>query len=366
MSVNRIKLSLAILFLLLAMACTKKELSPLDDFSAFDGQVLKGKEFRLANDSILYMPYNFSIRDSIGIFNDISGSTAVTLVNMNDGSIIKKFVFSGDQESDFDINAISVNSAINSKSDFTVLQLNPPCKVVRYNWGKLLTSSYKPNPIYYTKKFGYNSSFLLNDSTIFGQLAYSKFDNKMFAIANISSNTLTTGLDLPRFENKAFDHYYQDSTFYSVFKSVLNLKLQVRPGSNFEFVYFSGKGALMQIFDIDRDNRFNVKYEKVYYLPLFNVVSTPQQTRAKMLPGSKNGFNDVAVTEKKIYTLFNGSDKGEVFCDDILVYDWQGNPVEKLKLDRKCRRISIDENNPKVMFAMYGATNVRLVKYILP
>ena len=74
----------------------------------------------------------------------------------------------------------------------------------------------------------------------------------------------------------------------------------------------------------------------------------------------------MTVTKDKIYTLFNGSDKGDINCDNVLVYDWDGNPMQKIILDRKCIGIAIDEDNPKILYGLYGSTNMRLVKYKLP
>lgn len=345
----------------------KNARTPKDEFKNIKSELLVGKEIKLNSDTVLYLPYNFKVYDTLGMFNDNTGQTAVTLVNLKTGTIAKKFIFSGDKSNEFDINAISINSVVNNNSKFTVLQLNPPCKIFIYDWASvMLKSDYRPEPFYKPKKFGYRSAFLINDSTLFGEISYSKFDNKLFGIANIKSNKLITGIDLPRIDDNSLDYYYEDPEYYNLLKSLVDIKLRIRPGTTNEFAYFTLNGAMMQIFDIDRDYKFNIKYEKIYYLPSFTVIKTPQFTKAKMASDSKLGFIDVAVTRDNIYALYSGGLPGDVFCDDVFVYNWKGEPISRIKLDKKCRNIAIDENNPKILYGLYGDTNVHIVKYALP
>lgn len=345
--------------------------SPLKDFESLQTTVLSGEDIKLATDSILYRPYNFQIFDTLAIFNDNTGDAAFTVINLKTGELIKKFAFSGDKPSEFDINAICMNNAINNKSTFTLLQINPPCKIFRYSWDSLLGDrSYKPTPFYYTHNFTYSSAFLLNDSMIFGQISFSRFDDKMYGIVNTFSNKLITGIYLPRTgENLSFS--YNDSIYYKWLKVVLNGKICHRPGSTFEFAFFSMDGAVVQIFDIDKDYKFSMKYEKAYYLPSFQLVKGPGYIKPEMKPDNRLGFNDIAVTEDKIYTLFNGQSANEIKNEDrrsdiVLVYDWQGKPSQRIKLDKKCGRIFIDETNPKILYALYGPMYTNIVKYRLP
>jgi len=371
---NRILLTLAIISLLFFTISCKNEKSPLDEFANVKTLDLSGNEVHLNSDTILSLPYAFRVFDSLALFTDNVGKTGCTIVNLKTGKLLKRFAFAGDKSSEFNLSAISINSAINNKSVFTVLQLNEPYKIFRYNLDSLLHNAvYKPEPFYYFKDFGYTNSFLLNDSTLFGQLSFSKFDNKMFGITNISSNKLITGIDVPKIDDKSLRNYYEDSLYYNLMKGLLDVKVRVRPGSNFEFASFSRMGAIIQIFDIDKDYNFKVKYEKAYYLPSFTIMRLPGLNKPKFLPGSKYAFMDITVTKEKIYALFNGPDLTNFreFCDDVLVYDWGGKPLEKIKLDKKCRSISIDENNPKILYGLYGSpdgnsTSIHIVKYKLP
>jgi hypothetical protein len=189
----------------------------------------------------------------------------------------------------------------------------------------------------------------------------------MFGITNLASNKLITSLDVPHLNDKSFEYYYEPP-YYNFLKAMLNAKVRYRPGSKYEFASYSTLGAVVQIFRIDTNYNFHIKYEKVYYLPSFSLIKGPGYTKPIMSPGRKFGFNDVTVTKDKIYTLFNGPEltKLNVYTDVLLVYDWNGHALNKFTLDRKCRNIAIDENNPKLMYAIYGDREVHIVKYQLP
>jgi hypothetical protein len=305
----------------------------------------------------------------LGVFNDNTGQTGFTIVNLNNGKSIRRFAFSGDKSTEFDLNSISINGAIGNASAFTVLQANPPCKVFLYKWQSLLNvQNYKPEPIYYPQNYGYSNSFLLNDSTIFGQFSYSKFDDKLFGVTNIKSKRLITDIDVPRIDDASLKHYYEDPQYYKLLKGLLSNRVAYRPGSKYEFASFSQMGAVIQIFKVDTNYKFTVKREKAFYLPPFTIVEGPGFFKPKMAPGRKYGFNDIAVTGDKIFALFNGPKLTELhtFTDVLLVYNWDGKAIQSFKLDRKCRNIAIDESNPHILYGLYGERDVRIVKYKLP
>jgi hypothetical protein len=68
------------------------------------------------------------------------------------------------------------------------------------------------------------------------------------------------------------------------------------------------------------------------------------------------GYLSIDANEKYIYALYTGANQSEnpetIFLgDEIHVYDWNGNPVQLIKADRKLSRICVDENR------IYGFDN---------
>jgi len=336
------------------------DINPETEFKNKQIYTIRSEEIKLAGDSILFKPFDFQIYDTLAVINDNTGEAGYSIINLKTGKLLKKFAFSGSGSSDFDINSVSMNASVDKKSTFSVVQVNSPCKVFVYKWDSLLTTAvYKPNPFYYPKHFGFLNTFLLNDSTLFGRISFSKFDNKMFGALNMSSNKLLTGIDAP--------NPGDDTTYSKWLKIVMDDKVKYRPGSAYEFASFSYNGATVQIFKLDQDHNFQLEFQKIYYLPLFHIIKSPNYTKPTMDPGTKSGFGSIAVTKDKIYALYNGpsldNERNDPASNTILVYDWTGKPVEKIKLDRHCGRIAIDENNPGLLYGLCGEMNTHIVRY---
>lgn len=350
--------------------CNKSDKNPLSDFLGKKENKISGKEIKLVNDTILFKPFDFKIYDSLAVFNDNTGEAGFTIVNLKTGSLLKKFAFAGSSSSHFDIIALSMTPDINNNRFFCVTQKNVPFKIVRYNWDSILgINSYKPNPFYYAKDFVFKESFLLNDSLLFGNFLFSKFDNKVVGVVNLLSGKLTTGIDVLNITGSS-KQTQEDSSYYKWLNVIMDDHLRYRPGSSYEFASFSLSGAIIRIFNVDKDLRFKKTYEKVYYLPKFTLVQSAKSLFPDRDPDCKSGFGSITVTRDKIYALYNGltldnKHENEWYSDIVLVFDWNGNPLEKIKLDKKCARITIDTNNEKLLYGMFGTNNARVVKYEL-
>lgn len=63
-----------------------------------------------------------------------------------------------------------------------------------------------------------------------------------------------------------------------------------------------------------------------------------------------NGFSDIVVKDEYIYALFNGRQmkdehEGEQGGDKLYIYDYKGNPIKEVILDKRFVSIYVDENN---------------------
>ena len=354
------------------MACKSNLENPLEAFTDFQEVSIPGEKIRFSSDTILFKPYNFAIADTIAVFNDNTGEAGYTLINLRTGEFIKKLAFSGTDSSQFDINGLDINKLANTPSKFTITQINTPNKVVVYSWDSLLSMpGYRPKPFYYPEGFGFRNSILLNDSILFGRFFFSQFDNKMFGVVNTKANRLITGVEVPGVNDNSVSRKYEDSAYFKWMNQMLNDAFIYRPNSKYEFANFSFRGAVIQIFNVDSNYQFHMKYEKIYHLPTFHLVDNGQVLKPKVDPDlTKHGFSSIAATHDNIYALFNGpllngSEENESVSDLILVYDWNGKPIGKIKLDQKCRRIYIDTDNPSILYASYGDSNAELMKYKL-
>lgn len=75
-------------------------------------------------------------------------------------------------------------------------------------------------------------------------------------------------------------------------------------------------------------------------------------------------FVNSSCTEKYIYLLYSGKEHGgrkqrsidPYLSNQVLVYDWKGNPICILRLDREVKAISVDEND-EVLYCIYRERN---------
>jgi len=60
---------------------------------------------------------------------------------------------------------------------------------------------------------------------------------------------------------------------------------------------------------------------------------------------------NISVTDSFIYTLFSGIADSVIdsfYCNTVLVYDWEGNPVKKINLDRKVMSFSVSPDDSRI------------------
>lgn len=355
---------LKILATCVLLGCANNYNNPLNDFSKDNEIVLVGEEIRFQSDTILFRPRKFEVYDTLAIFNDNTGEAGFSIVNLKDGRLVEKFGFAGNGESEMNINAVSMeNGVANNDSVFSITQVNSPHKIFRYNWDSLLNKSeYRPKPIFYSTKITFSNTYFLNDSILFGKFLTSNMDNKTFGVLNLYTNKLTTGIEVPGNENNKTQSE-KDSLYFKYLNMRMDNRVAYRPGSFHEFACFSGKGAVIQIISVDKNYRLKKKYQKVYYLPTFNLLVGPNSKKIVAGKDSKKGFRNIAVSDKNIFALYSGpllndSDENFNISDIVLVYDWEGNPVNRIKLDRKVNTIAIDRENFTHLYGMMDSNKL--------
>jgi len=60
---------------------------------------------------------------------------------------------------------------------------------------------------------------------------------------------------------------------------------------------------------------------------------------------------DISVTDNYIYKLFSGITESVVdyfYCNTVLVYDWEGNPIKQIQLDRKVMSFSVSPDDSRL------------------
>lgn len=66
---------------------------------------------------------------------------------------------------------------------------------------------------------------------------------------------------------------------------------------------------------------------------------------------TKKCYNDIFVTDNFIYAIFSGLEDdtpNSGFCKTIHIYDWEGNPIKQINLDRGIMSISVTSDDSRI------------------
>ncbi len=109
---------------------------------------------------------------------------------------------------------------------------------------------------------------------------------------------------------------------------------------------------------------------KRFYLPSFHVNKTNYTQSVILNQDCRMGFNDIAVTNEKLYVLYNGktiTNENSMFLysNILLVYNWKGTPLEIIELDHTLNDISIDPYHPSILYGLHSYDSISVVKFDL-
>jgi hypothetical protein len=361
-------------FVLGIVTCNTSIQKPTDPFKDLNTIYLQDEQVIVQyNDSIMGDPRSLLLQDSLAFCYDNLGETGYSLFNLKSGNLIKRFAYSGNQDHQFNINALSMSPIAGMNRKVLLFQENPPFRLFRYDIDSLRRiKNYEPPYIYQLPdNIFFDNLLMLNDSILVGKMGLSDFDHNFFAIFNRYRGKLITGVPLPNSTQRKYQKYYHKNV-YSWTRATFGGDLKARPGNPRQFAYFSSKGAYIQLFNIDKNQTFKSIYQHLYYPPLFQVYRQSNQiTYPVLLKDCLSGFNNITVTKDKIYALYNGksaydNDTQNLLADQILVYSWTGQPIERIQLNQPCYKIEIDPSDEKVLFCLRTFIEPSIVRYALP
>lgn len=180
--------------------------------------------------------------------------------------------------------------------------------------------------------FDYQKLLKLDNNHIVGVGLF----NNRFALSSLTNNTVISEFGKYPFEDELnqFDH------------NVLAMAYQgeiIKHPSKPLFVSTSINSFNFDIVQFNADNTLSLVAQKHYWFPSFSG-SSGNAIQATMTSDNKQGCLSTAVTEENIYILYSGKSRrdGDSESNQILVYDWEGNPKKVLKLDKSLNVISAD------------------------
>lgn len=361
LKIIKLNLFLLIVTLLLA-ACKQNEPKIEDELIKIKTSHISGVDIKLNNDTVLWNPLGITVFDTLAVFEDQSKSTAFSLINLTNGRLIKRFGYSGKGPGEMDILAVNLRRT-QQMNTFVLYEANAPYRLFKYNLDSLvLVQRYKPESFCtLSPNYHFNDATIFNDSIIIG--AFGGYKSYLYGTLNCNNRSFSVQNLI------TFPEEYNSGDYKKFMMQVLNGKTVINPFYN-KICYFSYKGLILDISEIKNNNKLKSIFFKKYYFPSFFIDSRKYTRSVILKSGCRMGFNDVDANKDRIYSLFNGQQitKGNnqfLFSNTILVYDWDGNLLESIKMDKTYSHISVDPYNPNVIYGMHTYDSIYITKFFL-
>jgi len=174
--------------------------------------------------------------------------------------------------------------------------------------------------------------------------------NTILAVGNLKSKYKIQEIDLK--SEKVIAEYGEfgdipEGIPFESYKSANECFILTNPSKKKAVIFYRYKDEI-EIFDTENHNSIAIKGPEGFDTDLDfaqNVAIRNKKTRLAF-------FNGVT-TDKFIYLLYSGNgheSKFRDFCNTVYVYDWDGNPIRKITLNKYVTSLSVDKDD-SVMYA---------------
>lgn len=124
-------------------------------------------------------------------------------------------------------------------------------------------------------------------------------------------------------------------------------------------------GESIVFYDLSDNNNPKQIKEYIYSYPKYTDNSDNSQSSVKFKKGNISGFIDIKASSKYCVCLYSGEPyyAGEEYGGDkILMFDWEGNPVKYIKLDKKYSNLAVSEETQE---AILIGTDPKTLEYVV-
>ena len=167
------------------------------------------------------------------------------------------------------------------------------------------------------------TSYSLDDCRYF-YTEGSKILKKVGLLPNVTNNIKLKNISKTKIPNKAY-----------IFKA-FSIK---NPNSN-QIAVFYNKTDRAEFYD--NDQLYKVWNSTNNFNPVMQVAKLNDGYVVQDSDKTKYAYLSITSDEKYIYALYAGNEENKTSSDIILVFDWSGNSVKKISLDRKVCKIALE------------------------
>ncbi len=145
----------------------------------------------------------------------------------------------------------------------------------------------------------------------------------------------------------------------------ISSKLAMKPDMT-RFVAINFNNGIIDINKINKDSIINLKQLDFHYQDI-SVEGSADNPRVATRRSNKNGFYDVATSDKHIYTIYSGKSFEEAgrstdHCEYLMIFDWDGNPVGCYKLNVPLYTICYNKQDNAV-YGIHIGDEAKLYKF---
>ncbi len=270
--------------------------------------------------------------DSVLIVNEVFKEKIFKCFDVNNGHLVSNFVNRG--KGPGEIIFPGLISAFND-SVFSMYDANKK-QLIYFNVNVILSEFYQfekvvnidlPDLVIF-------QSFPLNDSLM---IFTGIFNEGKYCLFNSISGKTIIDVEFP-----VGEEYQEDNNHI---KSMAHQgEIAIKP-DKIKFVFVCRNGYF-DICSVSQNGLFLEK-RKLYYLSEYKVIGNGTVAHSSK---AAYAFHSVEVTDNYIYMIYSGRTQGEfgseyVAGNNILVYDWNGNPVVNFRTDQYLHRMTLDRNN---------------------
>lgn len=336
-----------IFLILIYTSCSNKEIRfPESIFS--NTETLSQSDFTVGEKDLAQIE-GIHCNDSILIVLDFHSGDSYTLLDVNSRKVIRRFGSIGQGPDE-----IPLGTYGHIENNSFYLFYDQTGYIGKYSIDSLCSTknNLRSNRLakYQIEEAQLSRAIPLNDSTYLGAGTYkSKFQYLLF---NKNSEVFDYNIDIYNSNDANFNKYHK---FLS---NQGNLKK--RPNRN-QFVYSINFSSNLDFIEV-KNNKINLIKSLHFSNPNYQPINNDDLNR--VIPSKDNiiGYIDICATEKYVYALYTNkkifeNNKGNDYnSDTILVFDWNGNPIKKLRLRNEAYYICINENRKTLYAAVTNAS----------
>lgn len=273
--------------------------------------------------------------DSFLISDEIFSKKIFKLYNLRTGKLLSNFINKGKGPNEM----IFPHLLNYYDSDcFTSFDSNSK-ELIYFSLNEILNQNYqfhrKEKIEFTTEKSFAAKSYLLNDSML---LCTGFLKKGQYCIYNLNSKNSEYFLDYPYDEKHKGE---TNETKGQAFQCEISIKPDRKKFANVT-------GAIFEICEF-HNIEINRIFRKVYYFPVYKVV----QNHAAFDSTQPYGFHSITSTDSFIFMIYSGRSMKEYGDEyyagkNLLVFDWNGNPVVNFILDRYLKRYTLDASQMKI------------------